>query len=576
METREQNVPLNETPENGVSPEDSLHPAEEVTDEATWKPTPPITRTAIRVNPVQTSDSHDDNPFIEGNASPESAEAPHSPPPVAEQPIITPVVAKEGDQKPTTKTAAVIVGPAAVKSTVSVKSDTPAVTRRKPILTDDLTAPVTALVEQSGKQPTSYMVNAPKPANQRRSKHVVNFIILLFFLNLLAVAAFGIWFYNTIIAQVDSRLRGAPNLPLAQTISAGSETTQAQSSQNQQEISRLNEQLADLQSQIQAAQKRLDNSEQANQKLTAQLQEKNGAPAAVPVATPVSAVPVASGSASPTDAELILLKERNRLTSFADEAIATGARAPYVNLWKALDDKRLSNLVHAARAEILRVQNYYLSGSRLESFDIPVAEYYPDSANLRDSQLDDGKLIDLMHNQNNPWQVRLKAANLLGLRRSTAVGDALVETIKNDNNLDVVKEATFSFEQITGYRARLFESEPLAQWWAEYNAPASPQEKTAAPKPPAPTPAPEPAKEQPKKAKAEEAKPQAPAEKPAEKADQEDKKQEAPPSPPKEEDKQAPAAPAEAAKPKETPEQGAQPELKLPELRIPDENPTAE
>ena len=84
------------------------------------------------------------------------------------------------------------------------------------------------------------------------------------------------------------------------------------------------------------------------------------------------------------------------------------------------------------------------------------------------------QLIELLEKKENPWQVRMKAANLLGLRRSRAVGDALVRAVKYDPNLDVVKEATFSFEQMSGYRARIFEPASLDAWWTQYNAaPAS-------------------------------------------------------------------------------------------------------
>ncbi|WP_075088724.1 hypothetical protein [Verrucomicrobium spinosum] len=83
-------------------------------------------------------------------------------------------------------------------------------------------------------------------------------------------------------------------------------------------------------------------------------------------------------------------------------------RAPYDRLWEALDDPRLASLVHAARAEILRVQNYYLSGSRLDAYDIPVATYFPDSAALKDSQLKEDELVTLLANPKHPWQVRMK------------------------------------------------------------------------------------------------------------------------------------------------------------------------
>lgn len=182
----------------------------------------------------------------------------------------------------------------------------------------------------------------------------------------------------------------------------------------------------------------------------------------------------------PGDLDLILLKERNRLTAYADEAIATGARGPYERLWDTFDDERLANLFHAARAEILRVQDCFLNGMRvkfhgLQNYQIPVAEIFPDSAALNAAQLSDDQMIQLLEDQKQPWQTRVKAAWYLGQRRTTKVGDALVRSIKNDPILDVVAEATFSFEQVTGYHAKLFEVKPLEAWWKSYNEKTPPQ-----------------------------------------------------------------------------------------------------
>jgi cell division septation protein DedD len=239
----------------------------------------------------------------------------------------------------------------------------------------------------------------------------------------------------------------------------------------------LTKRLADAEAQSQKQNSRLEELSTALSEIRSTLKDKKNAPAASSVA-----LPPAEGAA-PTQGDLTLLKERNRLTSYADEAIATGARAPYEKIWEALDDPRLSNLANAARAEILRVQNFYLGGSRLERYDIPVATYFPEQSALRDSQLKDEQLIKLLREKKNPWEVRMKAANLLGMRRSLDAGDALVETVKTDDNLDVVKEATFSFEQVTGFHARLFDAASLAQWWKEFKAtppPPQPKAKTKA------------------------------------------------------------------------------------------------
>jgi hypothetical protein len=240
-----------------------------------------------------------------------------------------------------------------------------------------------------------------------------------------------------------------------------------------------------------ALSKRLAGTEEQNRQQAAQLgaltAELAAAKTALAEMKSKSSPSVAAGSAPlplgdglpPAQGELVLLKERNRLTGYADEAIATGARAPYQRLWEALDDPRLANLVHAARAEILRVQNYYLGGSRIDHYDIPVMTYFPDDAALRDSQLKDDQLIKLLRDKKNPWEVRMKAAYLLGKRHSGEAGDALVAAVKTDDNLDVVKEATFSFEQMTGFRARIFDAASMDQWWKQYKATPTPPKPKA-------------------------------------------------------------------------------------------------
>ncbi len=213
-------------------------------------------------------------------------------------------------------------------------------------------------------------------------------------------------------------------------------------------------------------------------------EEPKPAPTSSATSTPKPSLLDADGSTA--QRELQILKERNRLTACADEAIATGMRAPYDRLWEALDDPALAHLVHAARTEILRVQNAYLSGSRLASFDIPVGAYFPEDSGLADTQLPDAKIIKLLGDPANPWEVRMKAANLLGARHSVEAGDALARAVRSDPNLDVVKEATFSFDQMTGFHCQLFDGETVERWWKEHRAqvqPPTPKTETPEPNP---------------------------------------------------------------------------------------------
>ncbi len=441
------------------------------------------------------------------------------------------------------------------------KSDAPPVTTEKakdagsskrPALLGDLPLEEMPLpakpASKAGPPGTAYMVAGKRgnAGNRRKSQSIIQLLVLTFLANMLLTGAAGAWLYNLLSTKVDESMLNAEHAasspeakaakpaptpaPAPATGSTPVPSAIALDSVFKPELektrSALTAQIEDLQLQLQATQKRLADSEATSAQTAQRVQQMavnapKGTTSPIPAkpgeTPPAIAPPAPVGNLTPSQNELVLLKERNRLTGYADEAIATGEREPYEQLWKAIDDPNLAMLVHAARSEILRVQNFYLSGTRLDRYSIAVGDYFPESATLRDSQLDDDKLITLIGNTSHPWQVRMKAANLLGQRRSTAVGDALVKTIKEDPNLDVVKEATFSFEQLTGFRAKLFEPTSLEAWWKQYNElpppPAPPAPKTkkgdeaATPSPtpavtpaaektapaPIPTPAPEPA-----------------------------------------------------------------------------------
>ena len=369
-----------------------------------------------------------------------------------------------------------------------------------------------------------------RPANFRRSSHLGKLLALTFLANLAALGGACWWLQKEYMDRppvfvTSPRTAPAPTpAPVVEPPKPAAPTTPGVSQEEMKKLETSLKSAADQSSaQVADALKRLADSEQQNQRLVARvnelsatlttlqsaLDEVKNKPAPREPAPASIRLPDAE-ELTPAQGELVLLKERNRLTAYADEAIATASREPYQRLWDTLEDPRLADLVHAARAEILRVQNFYLSGSRIDRFDIPVATYFPEEGVLRDTQLKDDQLIKLLHNLKNPWEVRLKAANILGMRRSMTVGDALVKAINQEDNLDVMKEATFSFEQMTGYHAKLFDAASIAKWWKEYKA---------TPPPPAPKPPKSPATTAPNdpKAKATSKKGDAPEEKPASK-----------------------------------------------------------
>ena len=165
--------------------------------------------------------------------------------------------------------------------------------------------------------------------------------------------------------------------------------------------------------------------------------------------------------------ELLILKERNRLTGYADEAIVTGDRRAYELLWDSLENPDLHHLRHAARAEILRVKFFYNSDERILAFSIPV-ELFTDDPDIRtERDLNAAQLRELLANDTVDWRIRVRAAFLLAQFPEPETGDALVDAIMTDPHLAVVKDSVFALGQFTGYRGDVLEFEQARDFWEQ-------------------------------------------------------------------------------------------------------------
>lgn len=304
-------------------------------------------------------------------------------------------------------------------------------------------------------------------ANFHRTPYIIKFLGVIFMANATFFGGCCWWYYDRTRAEFIA-LAGQIKHQSAIMPEGPSRVADPTLSER---IDSLQKQLAYFNKKIQSSEEQAAQYSRRFADLAAQISDISK-----PVPTPQPSLATATPTTEqpPTQSELILLKERNRLSAYADEAIATGARGPYERLWDSLDDPRLTNLTHAARSEILRVQDCYLSGQRvkyygIQQYQIPVAEIFPDSAALAPAQLSDEQLIQILQNHDLAWQTRVKAAWYLGQRRTTKSAEALVKAVTEDPALDVVAEATFSFEQVTGYHAKLFEVQPLLAWWSSYN-----------------------------------------------------------------------------------------------------------
>jgi len=247
------------------------------------------------------------------------------------------------------------------------------------------------------------------------------------------------------------------------------------------DVSALESSLSRAQDQILALQKQIDAQGKDRERTQASMQEMSdrmalvikqasfapGAPAQNLTASDAPQVAAMMPSVTPATSELILLKERNRLTEYADKAIATGARDALQAVVEAMFDPQMPSMQHAAGAEFRRVQAYFEISSSIDpGYKLPLQELFKDGSVTAEADLKPDQLVKLMHDRQKPWEVRLRSAYLLRASADPATNAALLKTIKDDPSLDVVKQAQTSFEKRVGQRFRLFDIPSIEAWWA--------------------------------------------------------------------------------------------------------------
>jgi hypothetical protein len=339
------------------------------------------------------------------------------------------------------------------------------------------------------------LVPAGQPAsrysNMRRSSHALQLFTLLLVIMVLAFAACLSGLYSFYQRKIEPNLTKAPAVPLAVPVTVnGGESQKAEIPPEYKDaLNAATSKIGELQKQIDALRAENEKSQTRLAEMSDRLAQKaaetptpptqatdNGTSALTNVATVVPAGTLANQ-------ELVLLKERNRLTGFADEAIAEGKREALNRLLDTLKDKDLSKLQHAAYAEIQRVYYHLRYMSRIEKgYTIPVNEIFKDNTIRSETDLNTEQIISLLQDQAKDWKIRLRAAYLLGGRRTPEVGDALIKALKEDPVLDVAKESQFSFEQNTNRSFLLFDITSIEEWWAQQknmNSEPLPKQKKA-------------------------------------------------------------------------------------------------
>lgn len=314
-------------------------------------------------------------------------------------------------------------------------------------------------------------------ANQRRTASFGKFFAATLFIMLAAFGAFGAMlfsFYQTNILPALARAQSAASQRHELEASPQLEAARAELADAQASLGKAHDAILRLQRQYDALALKQQATESSYTQMIEQLKTalaekpKDGRPAdtasslsaALSVA---SVVPVTS----PVNEELRLLKERNRLTFYADQAIATGSSEAMDNLWRSIDDPELTRLRDGAKAEIIRVQNYYSQLSRLPpDFRLPVQSLFHDPAIRSEADLQPAQLTQLLLDQKQPLEVRARAAYVLGGHPSDPkVAAALVQAMTTDPSLDVMKEVQRTLSLDHGMIIPPLNARAAKAWW---------------------------------------------------------------------------------------------------------------
>lgn len=168
---------------------------------------------------------------------------------------------------------------------------------------------------------------------------------------------------------------------------------------------------------------------------------------------------------SPTQQEFIQLKERNRLTQYADEAIATGMRKPLETLVEYMRDPAAKHLHDAAQVEFMRaVRAVQLLQREDPGFRLPVAELFKDGSIRDEADVKPEALLKLLADYTQPWEVRVRVCFLLLGSPLPETNAQLIKSIKEDPSLDVAKHAQLALEQRLKKRFRIFDIPAIEEW----------------------------------------------------------------------------------------------------------------
>jgi len=155
---------------------------------------------------------------------------------------------------------------------------------------------------------------------------------------------------------------------------------------------------------------------------------------------------------------------RSKLIKLSDEAIDNGSSQCFKEL---LTKYKGTDLESAASAEVSRVKIAYASAHRIIIETLTATEL--DGSKKTNNDIKTSMLIKILKTDSS-WESRVKAAQLLANRSQEGVPDALLESCRKDQHLEVVKVSLESFGTITGHRHDVLMCDDYEKWWSEHKS----------------------------------------------------------------------------------------------------------
>jgi hypothetical protein len=165
------------------------------------------------------------------------------------------------------------------------------------------------------------------------------------------------------------------------------------------------------------------------------------------------------------DEQIKKLKQRNEITQLGDKGIIEASRDSLEEIERISKQEESLDIMAAAKAEIYRIKSFWSHMSTVSGENLT-----KEGKTIKVSELTTNDIIDtLLSNKNQ--KVRIIIIKEMHNRKEKGVPEALLECIKTDRNLEVVREAVQAFDIVTGFKnPDVFAYEPPQNWWKEHSA----------------------------------------------------------------------------------------------------------